>query len=102
MKYIVRKIFTGFVSMVVIFSQFVTAADVANFVIQLNPTSPKMGEATDMTIKAVDANGTVVKDYKGLVMMDFDGYQDTSSYEMPSNGYYQFTEADQGEKLFSK
>ena len=60
------------------------------------------GEAADMTIKAVDSQGAVITDYNGTIIIDFDGYQDTNVYDMPSNGFYTFTAADQGIKTFSK
>jgi hypothetical protein len=39
------------------------AASVDHFNVILEPNSAKVGEALDMTIEAVDRNGTVVTDY---------------------------------------
>ncbi len=83
-------------------TSFVSAADISSFVIQVSPNPMKPWEATDMTVKAVKADGTVVTDYVGTIIMDFEGFQDTNVYDMPSNGFYQFTAEDQGVKTFSK
>jgi hypothetical protein len=48
-----------------------------------------------MTVKAVQADGTVVSDYVGTVIMELDGYPDPNTYDMPNNGIYQFTAQDQ-------
>lgn len=56
----------------------------------------------DMTIKAVDAQGNVVKDYTGIVIMGFDNDFAMDNFDFPSNSFYMFTVSDQGSKTFSK
>jgi hypothetical protein len=87
---------------VVTTTQVLFAADVSNFVIQVSPNPMKPWEAADMTIKAVKSDWSTVTDYKWTIIMDFDGQQDTNAYDMPSNGFYQFTAEDQWVKTFSK
>ncbi len=99
---VIRKSIAVFVIMVLFIAQAVGAADISGFVIQVTPTPMKPGEAADMTIKAVDSQGSVVTDYNGTIIIDFEGYQDTNVYDMPNNGFYGFTSADQGVKTFSK
>ncbi len=55
-----------------------------------------------MIIKVIKTDGSVVNDYTGTIIMDFEGQQDTSVYDMPSNGFYNFTPEDQGVRTFSK
>jgi hypothetical protein len=53
-------------------------------------------------VKAVQSDWSVITDYLGTVIMDFDGYPDINTYDMPNNGIYQFTAEDQWSKTFSK
>lgn len=55
-----------------------------------------------MTIKAVTADGAVIKDYQGDVFIEIEGIVDTADYTVPSDGLYTFLPQDQGVKLFSK
>lgn len=71
------------------------------FSITVSPNPLKVNEAADVTIKAVQADGTVVNDYVGTVIMDLDN-QDANAYDMPSDGVYAFTPEDQWIKTFSK
>lgn len=65
------------------------------FSITVSPNPLKVNEAADVTIKAVQADGTVVTDYAGTVIMDLDNFQDANAYDMPSDGVYAFTAEDQ-------
>ena len=98
----IRKFFTFLALTVFVTAQSVWAAEISWFTVQVNPNPMTPGEAADMTIKAVDSQGAVITDYNGTIIIDFDGYQDTNVYDMPSNGFYTFTAADQGIKTFSK
>lgn len=89
---------TSFMSL----SSLVFAADISGFVIQVSPNPMVPWQAADMTVKAVKSDWTVVTDYAGTIIMDFEGFQDTNVYDMPSNGFYQFTAEDQWVKTFSK
>lgn len=74
----------------------------AAFVIQIEPSSFDVNAAVDMTIKAVLANGDLVKDYEGDVFIDVEGDLDTTDYVVPSEWLYTFVPQDQGIKTFSK
>ena len=82
------------------------AADVSTFVVQLSPTSTNVNEAIDMTVKALDSNGNVVKDYAGDIFIDVNAMDestlDTEDYTLPSDGIYTFLASDQWVKTFSK
>jgi hypothetical protein len=100
MKTLFHKI-TIVILLCIFFLNNTFAADIASFVIQVSPNPMKPAEAADMTIKAVKSDWSPVTDYKWTIIMDL-GSQDTSIYDMPSNGFYQFTAEDQGVKTFSK
>ncbi len=91
--------------MIAIFAlmQFAWAVDMPDaFSITVNPNPVGVNQAADVTIKAVQADGTVVLWYAGTVIMDLDGFQDANAYDMPSDGVYAFTPEDQWVKTFSK
>lgn len=102
MKTFFHKIITVFLLVVFTLTNIVAAADISSFVIQVSPNPMKPAEAADMTIKAVKTDGSVLTDYKGTIIMDFEWQQDTNAYDMPSNGFYQFTAEDQWVKTFNK
>lgn len=72
------------------------------FIVEVQPSSFDVNQAVDITIKAVTANGDVVKNYQWDVFIEIDGIADTSEYTVPSDGLYTFLPQDQGVKLFSK
>jgi hypothetical protein len=55
-----------------------------------------------MTIKAIRADGSVIQDYKGNVVLNVENTKTTFDYDLPNGGFYQFTAQDQGIKTFSK
>jgi uncharacterized OB-fold protein len=50
----------------------VRAADPSAFVVTIIPDTFRVGEAVDMEIRAVDADGTVVTDYEGDVFLNIE------------------------------
>lgn len=63
------------------------------------PTTTRVGEAVDITVKAVDKDGKVVTSYRGSVIFNTDNIGDT----VPSPGKtIAFTADMNGEKTFSK
>lgn len=74
--------------------------DAFSLTVTPNPLAPSV--AADLTIKAVQADGTVVAGYKGTVIIDLENFQDANAYDMPSDGVYAFTAEDQWIKTFSK
>ncbi len=80
----------------------VEAADPDAFIVEVVPSSFEVNEAVDLTIKATNINGDVIKDYQGDVFIEIEGIVDTADYTVPSDGLYTFLPEDQGVKLFSK
>lgn len=77
---------------------FARAADVSTFVVQLSPTSTSVNQAVDLTVKALDADGNVVKDYIGDIFIDIASATtsvDSQDYTLPSDGIYTFVPGDQ-------
>lgn len=72
------------------------------FIVEVQPSSFDVNEAVDITIKAVTANGDIVKDYQWDVFIEIDGIADTADYVVPSEWLYTFVAQDQWVKLFSK
>ena len=71
------------------------AANPDAFVVDVVPSSFNVNEAVDITIKAVNANGDVVKDYQGDIFIEIEGIVDTADYTVPSDGLYTFLPEDQ-------
>lgn len=80
----------------------VEAADPDAFIVEVVPSSFEVNEAVDLTIKATNVNGDVIKEYQGDVFIEIEGIVDTADYTVPSDGLYTFLAEDQGVKLFSK
>jgi len=84
----------------------VFAGSLAGFDVKVNPSTLKVGEPADLTIKALDDQGNVLTDYKGdiiITVTDKDGNDlDMSDYVVPNDGTYEFTDEDQWVKTFSK
>lgn len=72
------------------------------FVVDISPSSFEVNTPVDLTIRAVKANGEVVKDYQGDVFIDVVWSLDTSEYTVPSEWLYSFLPQDQWVKTFSK
>ncbi len=80
----------------------VQAANPDAFLVEVVPSSFDVNEAVDITIKAVTADGSIIKDYLGDIFIEIEGIVDTADYTVPSDGLYTFLTEDQGMKLFSK
>lgn len=72
---------------------------VDHFELSTNPSSTKIWEAIDLTVKAVDSSWNVKKDYAGTIYISVDN--DTKA-TVPYSDWYQFTAADLWQKTFSK
>jgi len=55
-----------------------------------------------MTIRALDANGDVFKEYNGMIIMEFSQFLNPDQYDIPSDGIYTFQAQDLWVKTFSK
>jgi hypothetical protein len=65
------------------------------FIVEAQPSSFGINEAVDLTVKAVNINGDIIKDYQGDVFIEIDGLNDTADYVVPSDGLYTFIPQDQ-------
>ena len=72
------------------------------FLVQIDPSNFDLNTPVDVTVKAVKANGEVIKDYQGDVFIDINGSLDTTDYTVPSEWLYTFVAQDQWVKTFSK
>lgn len=82
------------------------AGDLAGFAVSVNPSTVKVGQPADLTVKALDSNGDVLTDYKGdiiITVTDKDGQElDITDYTVPNDGTYEFTDEDQWIHTFTK
>ncbi len=95
-----KRLLAAFLSVAFFFPhQAVFAAGkIAKFSLTVNQ-SAKVGEALDLTVKALDKDGAVVADYAGTVYVTVDN---DSKATIPYAEGYTFVSADQGSKTFSK
>lgn len=97
-----QKLFSGFIAlffMSSIISPFVFSATTATQIEIIAPTTARVGEAIDITLRAVDKDNNTVPSYRGSVIFNTDNIGDT----IPAPGKtVAFTADDNGEKKFSK
>lgn len=82
-----------------------TFAQVDTFEVNVSKSPAQVNESVDLTIKALDAQGNVVKDYTSDVLieaLDNENNSMDSIASYPNDGFYTFKEKDQWEKTFSK
>ncbi len=99
-----KKAIAFLIGLTAVFSA-TAAADVSSFVVQVSPTTVNVNEALDLTVRAIDANGNVVKDYAWDIFIDLVATNspiDSQDYTLPSDGIYTFVASDQWVKTFSK
>ncbi len=82
-------------SIPLVFSETITASKIEI----IAPTTARVGEAFDVTLKAVDNNGTVATWYRWSVIFSTENIGDI--YPLPGKAIW-FTADDNGEKKFSK
>lgn len=95
-----KRIFAAFLSLAFLLPHpaVFAAGKVAKFSLTVNQ-SAKVGEALDLTVKALDKDGGTVADYAGTVYVTVDN---DSKATLPYAEGYTFVSADQGAKTFSK
>lgn len=98
-----KKILAFFVWIAILIPAFFTpfttyAANATKFEI-IAPATAVVGEAFDVTVRALDSNNQVATDYRGSIIFSTDWLSDT--LPMPGRPIV-FTEEDQWEKKFSK
>jgi hypothetical protein len=100
-----RKILSGLVSLffwISLIAPLSLSAATTTGVAKLEitaPTSAKVGEAIDITVRAVDGQKNTISAYRGSVIFNTDTIGDT--VPMPGRSYT-FTADDAGQKTFSK
>lgn len=87
-----------FSSFLLITSAFAAEGDRLEII--FSPENAKVGEALDLTIKAVDKNGAVIKDYSGSVLIFSNTNPEVVLPSSLNDNTYKFTEADQWVKKF--
>lgn len=70
---------------------------VDEFEIQGVPSTVKVGDELSVTVRALDNNGNVAKNYTGTILFSV---PDDENAVLPSNGEYTFKDTDQGEFSF--
>jgi hypothetical protein len=99
-----KKLLSLFTALFFVGSTFVPFASLsaASETVKLEliaPTTTRVGEAVDVTVKAVDKDGKTVTSYRGSIIFNTDNIGDT----VPSPGKtITFTADMNGEKTFSK
>ena len=105
MKTKITKLTLGLIGIVWLTAS-VFASDLAWFAVSVNPSTVKVWQPADLTIKALDSNGDVLTDYKWDVIItvtDKDWQElDITDYTVPNDGTYEFTDEDQWIHTFTK
>jgi hypothetical protein len=78
------------------------ALQAASFIVEVNPATASVNQAVDVTVKAIDSNGAVVKDYNHNVFIEAPSVKDPLDVTLPNDGVYTFAPSDQWVKVFSK
>lgn len=96
----IRSLFASVLASFLIAVPMASAAGAAadHFEVVVSPNA-KVGEALDMTVKVMDKDGKVKKDYAGTIYITVDN---DSKATIPYADGYTFTTTDQGLKTFSK
>lgn len=97
-----RKIASILSVFVLLASQVTSAADVAKFIVEVNPTKTSINQAVDLKIRAVDSNNATVKDYTNTIFMSIPTIKDLQDAVFPGDWVYIFSPQDQWEITFSK
>lgn len=97
-----RKIASILSVLILLSSHVASAADVAKFVVEVNPSKTSVNQAVDLKIRAVDSNNATVKDYTNTIFMSIPTIKDLQDAVFPGDGVYIFSPQDQWEITFSK
>ena len=88
-----------------LFISFVFAWDLSSFIISVNPSTVKVWQPADITVKAVDSEWNIVDNYQWDILiqvMDWDKELNSSDYTAPNDWTYSFTAEDMWQKKFTK
>ena len=88
-----------------LFLNAVFAWNLSTFIVTVNPSTVKVWQPADITVKAVDSNGNIVTNYQWDILiqvMNWNKELDSSDYTAPNDGTYSFTPEDMWVKKFTK
>ena len=94
-----RRLFSSILALAATLSLGMVQADFAGFEIDA-PDVVNTNEAIDITVRALDEDGNVYKDYAGTMFFDVEGDDDAIIPNILDG--YTFTGADEGVHTFSK
>lgn len=80
-------------------------AQASSFMVETSPTSIKPNEAADLTIRALDKNWEVIKDFEGDIVMTLEQWwksAEKADYTLPQDWIYQFSSSDKWVRTFEK
>jgi hypothetical protein len=79
-----KKLFVSVtVVMLALMSPIAMAAEVEKFIVEVNPSTAVVNQSVDLTIKAVDANNNIVKDYDGTIGIYIDPLEELDDAIIP-------------------
>lgn len=93
------------IGIISLFTSVFAAWDLAWFIVNVDPSTVKSWEPTDLIVKAIDSDGNVVEDYEWDVVItvkDGDNELDNNDYVSPNDWVYTFTKQDMWKKVFTK
>ncbi len=96
-----KKILTGIMSVLFLGISFAFAEKPDTFILTVDPETFETNESVDVTIKAIKNDWTVIKDYQGTVMIEFEESLEDDIAELPAD-LYMFSAEDQWVRTWSK
>ena len=99
------KIVAVLISVMALFTGVFAAWDLNWFIVNVDPSTIKKWEPTDLIVKAIDSDGNVIEDYEwDIIIMVKDGDKELGSndYVAPNDWVYTFTKQDMWVKVFTK
>ena len=75
----------GLIALVGAGSAFADTQTATSYLVQITPNTLQTNVAADIEIKALDANGEIIKDYDGSVMMDVNQGTQGTDYTLPTD-----------------
>ena len=99
---------TKIISLLALWTLFVSSVfawDLSSFIISVDPSTVKVWQPADITVKAVDSEWNIVDNYQWDILiqvMDGDKELNSSDYTAPNDGTYSFTSEDMWQKKFTK
>lgn len=83
-------------------SNSVISKNINSFSIDINPNNIWTNDSSDITIKAIDADWQINKEYTWDVFLEIEEFLNSDDYSVPYDWLYTFTTKDKWIKVFSK